>query len=200
MKKTGMLLLSLLLAGCMTVAWSAQQAQRAVAEKVVRLHVLANSDSESDQKLKFAVRDAVLSAAEEKLERCKNRDDAEAVICAAIPELKKTAEEVLAMNASNYAVHLEISRETYPKRSYETFSLPAGEYLSLQVVIGEGAGKNWWCVVFPPLCLAATTEEVAQTALQSGLEEDEITLMTEETIETVVRFKVLDLLSNWLDR
>ena len=196
MKKSGILLLSLLLAGCITMLWSAHRAQMAMAEKLVRLHVLANSDSEEDQRLKLNVRDAVLAAAESALDDCADREQAEAALRQMLPELEQAAEETLTLHGSDAAVSAVLSRELYPKRTYDTFSLPAGEYLSLRVVIGEGAGRNWWCVVYPPLCLAATTEEVAQSAAQAGFNGEEIALITSEEGGAVVRFKLWEWLKN----
>jgi len=198
MKKSGILLIALLLAGCVTVLWSAHRAQLAMAEKLVRLHVLANSDSEEDQQLKLQVRDAVLAAAQEALDDCTDREQAEAVLQRMLPELERSAEETLSLYGSDAAVSAVLSREMYPKRTYDTFALPAGEYLSLRVVIGEGAGRNWWCVVYPPLCLAATTEDVAQSAAQAGFDEEEIALITAEEGGVAVRFKLLDWLKNWI--
>jgi len=192
MKKRTILILSLLLAMSVSALWSARRAQHMLSEKLVRLHVIANSDSEADQALKLQVRDSVLAEAERLLGACHTRAEAEAALGESLPRLEAQAGETLRAAGCPDGVKASLSLELYPHREYETFSLPAGEYLSLRLVIGEGAGRNWWCVVFPPLCLAATTEEFELTAAEAGLTEDEIAIIREESGETVVRFKMLE--------
>ena len=170
---------SLVMALCVTVAWGAHQAQRQLAEKMIRLHVIANSDSEADQALKLPVRDAILAEAEEQLG-------------AALGRMTAIAEATVAQAGYDYEVSAVLSYEVYPTRDYETFRLPAGQYLSLRMTIGAGAGRNWWCVVFPPLCNAATTEEFVKTAEGAGLTAEELALLTEESEGVVVRFKVIE--------
>lgn len=102
------------------------------------------------------------------------------------------AEATVAQAGYDYEVSAVLSYEVYPTRDYETFRLPAGQYLSLRMTIGAGAGRNWWCVVFPPLCNAATTEEFVKTAEGAGLTAEELALLTEESEGVVVRFKVIE--------
>lgn len=150
-----------------------------LADRVVRLHVLANSDSEEDQALKLLVRDAVLAQAETILRQSSNRTDAEARLTEQLPALEQTAQEAVAANGYDYAVSAQLTEMAFPTREYEGFTLPAGNYLALRVLIGEGAGQNWWCVVFPPLCTAAAGD-VPAAALASGLSEEQVGLITEE--------------------
>ena len=154
----------------MTGVW-ALNTQRDLADKVVRLHVLANSDTEEDQALKLLVRDAVLERATEILEQSADRAEAEIRLRESLPELEDTA---------------------FPTKEYDGFSLPAGEYLALRILIGEGVGQNWWCVVFPPLCTAASAG-VPETALAAGLTEDQVSLMTEEDGGYQLKFKAVEL-------
>ena len=175
---------ALLAAVCVTLltgVW-AQGRQSALADKVVRLHVIAASDSAADQRVKLEVRDALLAYLSPRLEAAPGARDAAAVIAASAPELKKIAETV-----SGGSARVELGRETYPTREYETFSLPAGEYTSLRVTLGAGGGRNWWCVVYPPLCTAGV--ETAQEAL---LSEDDIKLITEDGGGYVLRFRLLE--------
>ncbi|MCI9514539.1 MAG: stage II sporulation protein R [Oscillospiraceae bacterium] len=183
---------SLVMALCVTVAWGAHQAQRQLAEKMIRLHVIANSDSEADQALKLRVRDAILAEAEEILTACADLPEAEAQLGAALERMTAIAEATVAQAGYDYEVSAVLSYEVYPTRDYETFRLPAGQYLSLRMTIGAGAGRNWWCVVFPPLCNAATTEEFVKTAEGAGLTAEELALLTEESEGVVVRFKVIE--------
>ena len=142
------------------------------------LHVIANSDSEADQALKLRVRDAILAEAEEILTACADLPEAEAQLGAALERMTAIAEATVAQAGYDYEVSAVLSYEVYPTRDYETFRLPAGQYLSLRMTIGAGAGRNWWCVVFPPLCNAATTEEFVKTAEGAGLTAEELALLT----------------------
>ena len=150
--------------------------QTALSEKVVRLHVLANSDSQEDQELKLRVRDRVLAETEALLEASADR---------------KEAEEI-AESGYDYPVSVRLEETAFPTRTYDGFTLPAGEYLALRVLIGASEGQNWWCVVFPPLC-AAASEDVAETALAAGLSEDQVGLITEENRGYELRLKSVEL-------
>ena len=176
---------------CLASGAAAMQSQEQLSEKVVRLHVLANSDSEEDQALKLTVRDAVLEEAERLLKRTENRGEAEGLLRGQLLELEQLANETVRNAGYEYPVTVKLEEVEFPTRTYEGFSLPAGEYLALRVLIGEAAGRNWWCVVFPPLCTVAAAEfpEVAEDA---GFSDAEIALITEETAGYVVKFKLLE--------
>ena len=163
----------------------------AIADKVVRLHVLANSDSEEDQALKLKVRDRVLERAAELLEESENREQAEKCLTEALPELETLAAEEIAANGYDYPVTARLEEASFPTKEYDGFTLPAGKYLALRVIIGEGAGKNWWCVVFPPLC-TADSSDVPQTAMAAGLTEAEVGLITGEDQGYVLKFKAVE--------
>ena len=165
--------------------------QTALSEKVVRLHVLANSDSQEDQELKLRVRDRVLAETEALLEASADRKDAEQRLTAALPELERLAAEEIAESGYDYPVSVRLEETAFPTRTYDGFTLPAGEYLALRLVIGAGEGHNWWCVVFPPLC-AQTTTDVAQTAMAAGLTEAEVGLITGEDQGYVLKFKAVE--------
>lgn len=176
---------ALLAAVCVTLltgVW-AQGRQSALADKVVRLHVIAASDSAEDQRVKLEVRDALLAYLTPRLEAASGAQDAAAVIAAASGELQRIAE-----TASGGSARVELGRETYPTREYETFSLPAGVYTSLRVTLGAGGGRNWWCVVYPPLCTAGV--ETAQEA--AALSDDDVKLITEDGDSYVLRFRLLE--------
>lgn len=196
MKRSTICLLSLLFALAATAAWAAADAhetQENLAGKLIRLHVLANSDSQADQAVKLRVRDAVLKAAEAQLEDCATVEAAEEQLRELLPELEAMASSVLAENGFDYPVQAALTWEDYPTREYDTFTLPAGRYLSLRVRLGEGAGQNWWCVVFPPLCLGSVSETTEETAALGGLSQEEVALMTGETEGYVVKFKAIEL-------
>jgi len=151
--------IALLLALCFTLlagTWAGAASSR-VSEGLVRLHVIAASDDATEQAIKLYVRDAVLSYLEPKLASAADIAGAEALIEANLEGIAAAAESA----AQGREVNVTLGEEYYPTREYDTFSLPAGRYQSLRVTLGEGAGHNWWCVVFPPLCLTAAESEAA---------------------------------------
>lgn len=169
----------------------ALRTQDELADKVVRLHVLANSDSEEDQALKLKVRDVVLERATAILERSADRREAESRLRGELLELERIAAEEIAAEGYNYPVTVELENTDFPTKEYDGFTLPAGEYLALRVIIGEGQGQNWWCVVFPPLCTAASAD-VPASALAAGFSEEEVNLITEENQGYVLKFKAVE--------
>lgn len=151
--------ITLLLALCFTLlagTWAGAASSR-VSEGLVRLHVIAASDDATEQAIKLDVRDAVLSYLEPKLDSAADIAGAEALIEANLDGIAAAAESA----AQGREVNVTLGEEYYPTREYDTFSLPAGRYQSLRVTLGEGAGHNWWCVAFPPLCLTAAESEAA---------------------------------------
>ncbi len=180
------------LAALLLTGGMALQARDQLADKVVRLHVLANSDSEEDQALKLRVRDKVLERAEGLLARSADRAEAEALLRGDLLELERVAAEEIAAAGYDYPVRVELKETVFPTREYEGFTLPAGTYLALRVIIGEGGGQNWWCVVFPPLCTAAAAD-VPAAAMAGGLSEEEVSLITEEDRGYVLKFKAVEL-------
>ena len=184
---------ALLIAILISFAWGtwADRTQQQLSDKVLRLHVLANSDSEADQALKRKVRDSVLETASAILADCPDRETAEQRLSAALPEIEDAARARIAAEGGKQTVTVELRPTVFPTREYEDFSLPAGEYLALRVVLGEGEGHNWWCVVFPPLC-AETTSSFSQTAMAAGLTEEEVALITESD-GYQLKFKALEL-------
>lgn len=184
---------ALLIALLVSFAWGtwADRTQQQLSDKVLRLHVLANSDSEADQALKRKVRDSVLETASAILADCPDRETAEQRLSAALPEIEDAARARIAAEGGKQTVTAELRPTVFPTREYEDFTLPAGEYLALQVVLGEGEGHNWWCVVFPPLC-AETTSSLSQTAMAAGLTEEEVALITESD-GYQLKFKAVEL-------
>jgi stage II sporulation protein R len=183
----------------LSAGWTAQ-AQSALADKVIRLHVIAHSDSDEDQALKLQVRDAVLEEASALLEPELTREETEAVLADHLEDLAAAGAAVVAEAGASYPVSASLERTWFPTKEYDGFALPAGTYQALRVVIGDGDGRNWWCVVFPPLCLSSVSE-VAETAMAAGLDGDEVKLITGESGGYVVKFKCMELLGqlqNWL--
>ncbi len=150
---TGGLVLCLLLSLCRLYGQGEE-----VREQVVRLHILANSDSEADQQLKLQVRDAVVEAAAGWLDGATDTTDALAMAEEALPRLEAVAQQTVEAAGYAYPVEVELCRMYFTTRQYDTVTLPAGTYEAVRVTIGEGAGRNWWCVVYPPLCAGAATD------------------------------------------
>lgn len=171
--------------------WSSASAS-ALAGQVLRLHVVANSDTQADQELKLQVRDGVLAQAGTLLENVSSREAAEELLTAHLEELARTGADIVGGAGYEYPVSVSLETCWFPTRVYDTFSLPAGNYRALRVVIGAGEGQNWWCVVFPPLCLGSVTEEVAATAAHAGLREDQVSLITGRDGGYVVKFKLME--------
>ena len=186
--------LALLLALAVTILWGAASLgqQEELGRKVIRLHVIANSDSPEDQALKLRVRDRVLARAQEILEQSADMEQAEQALTAALPELTREARETLAAEGCAQPVQARLEPAEFPTKDYDGFSLPAGKYLALRVIIGQGAGQNWWCVVFPPLCTTAAAD-VPAAALSAGLSEGEVALITEADEGYVLKFKTVEL-------
>lgn len=188
-------ILLLALAAFLTSGVLALQTGQELSDKVVRLHVLANSDSEEDQTLKLKVRDRLLAYTEPILAGAADRREAEALLRGQLLELERLAREEIREEGYDYDVAVQLEDTVFPTREYEGFTLPAGKYLALRIVIGEGAGKNWWCVVFPPLCASAATD-VPQTALAAGLTSDQVGLITEENNGYILKSKLVEFWQN----
>lgn len=128
-------------------------------ENILRLHVVANSDSEEDQALKLAVRDAVLAEASKYCATASTLEEANFQVCTHLEAITQSAQSVIADWGASDRAAAQVTEMYFPTKSYEGFTLPAGRYRALRVTIGKGAGHNWWCVVFPALCLPAAAEE-----------------------------------------
>ena len=178
--------LALGLLGCAVL----QAGQRQLAAKLIRLHVVANSDSDEDQAVKLRVRDAVLQAAQPYV----TGPDAEGALAENLGALERAAAKALRSLGRGDAVSVTLQNEAFPTRAYETFSLPAGVYRTLRVTIGAGAGHNWWCVVFPTLCTAASLDELETAATAGGFSEGEVKLITGAEDGYVLKFRILELL------
>ncbi len=159
-----------------------------VSGQVLRLHILANSDSEEDQALKLMVRDAVLS--EFDFDGVQSLSEAEEMVEKSIPSIEQTAKDVLLSQGHDDPVHAELVKDIYfDTRRYDDFTMPAGAYDALRITIGEAAGHNWWCVLYPPLCLPAAEpkQELADTLDESEQE------LVEQSPQYDVRFAVVEL-------
>lgn len=166
-------------------------------EDLIRLHVVAESDSEADQQIKLRVRDAVNAYLRSNMDAGMDTEQAKQWLQAHLQEISEAANAALDVYDLGVTATVSLKKEAFPTRDYDTFTLPAGVYESLRVTIGEGEGKNWWCVVFPSLCIPATTEGFEAAAAGSGFPDSLTGALTEEE-PYQIRFFVLDCLG-WLE-
>lgn len=162
-----------------------------LSNEVIRLHVVANSDSDYDQNIKLQVRDSVIDYLQSEMDHVSDADQARACIREKIPQLTAVANHTLRTLGVEGDARVQFCREEFPVRYYESFTLPAGVYDSLRITIGAGEGRNWWCVVFPTLCFAATAENLEAVAAGAGFSEE---LTGSITGEYELRFFLLDAL------
>lgn len=164
--------------------------QQKLAEKMVRLHVVAASDQEIDQEIKLLVRDVVLQETGKLLE---GETDPRGALSRGLSSIETAANQCLQSLGCRETAKVTLQKELFPTREYDSFTLPAGTYTALRVTIGTGQGHNWWCVVFPSLCLSATLGEFEQAAQCAGMTEQEVKWIT-DTENNRLSFKSLELL------
>ena len=173
--------------------------QNGIGAKVVRFHVLANSDSKADQKLKLAVRDAVLQEYGDLLSACENKEDTLQALEAVQQKICETAAEVVFESGYDYPVRVSIVQEEFPFKRYDDLIFPAGVYDALRIEIGEAEGQNWWCVLYPQMCFVDaawgyTTEE-SHRRLENALTEEEflvVSALEQEKIAPRIKLKLLE--------
>ncbi len=179
----------ILLISALVIAVIPTDAEGAIYDDTVRLHIIANSDSEADQALKLDLRDAVLENFGAQLATAENANDAEMITEALLPEIELFSEEFVSSRGYSYSVSASLTKEYYGTRVYEDFTLPSGEYISLRIIIGEGEGQNWWCVMYPPMCLDASLCGDGAAAYSN----EEVRLIKSGGFK--IKFKILELLS-----
>ena len=182
------LLVALIICGVLNINAFSQQCE-SIREKMLRMHIIANSDSEEDQQLKLKVRDAVLLAGEKVFDGSITATEAEEKITPYIDYLENIALETIKNEGFDYNVKITVEKEYFNTRTYEnSVTLPAGYYTAVKVIIGEGKGQNWWCVMFPPMCLPTA---VAECELSDVLTDDETEIVT-ETEKYKFKFKIIE--------
>lgn len=188
-----------LLTGTVCILYSGK-VQTDLAQNVVRLHILANSDSSEDQALKLAVRDRILSEGRNLFENSSSKEQTEQILRDNIVFLKDAANDEIIKNGYSYPVNIEIGEFDFPMKQYENYAFPAGKYEAVRIEIGEAKGHNWWCVMFPPLCFvdAAVSEELESVEVfKNNLSPDELDIITSDS-GVDIRFKVVDLVQSSL--
>ena len=169
-----------------------------IKDKIIRFHVRANSDKEEDQALKLKVRDRLLEKTQPLLEESKSIGESREIMKENLDNIKSTAEEVIIEEGKNYPVEVSLGMENFPTRKYGSVVFPAGEYETLIVEIGEGKGKNWWCVMFPPLCFAELTDGYAASSeedLEVALSEEDLgILLADKNPPLILKSKIAEVL------
>lgn len=173
-------------------------------EKLIRFHVIANSDSEEDQNLKLKVRDEIIAYLQPKLENSKSIKESEVIIKSESDKLEEISKNIILKNGYNYEVKVGIQYSNFPTKQYSNIVLPAGQYKALKIVIGNGQGKNWWCVMFPPLCFVdennGVIDKKTDEKLKKALTKEEYELITQNSRKQLsrvkVKFKIVEILEN----
>lgn len=171
-----------------------------IQDSVFRLHVIANSDSEEDQNLKYIVRDKVLEYINSISNNESSKEDVINLAKSNINEIQKIAEDTINKNGYNYSVKLNIGNFAFPTKTYGDISFPAGFYDALKIEIGEAKGQNWWCVMFPPLCFVDVTSgvvpEESKEVIKENLSEEEYELLSENSDDINFKFKIVEMFQN----
>lgn len=203
--KTGLVILLATVITILSVLVSySNNVNKVLADNLIRLHVIANSDSDEDQALKRDVRDVVISYMQEKLESSKNLEQARQIINNNLDEIEKLAADEIKESGKAYPVKTILGTYPFPTKAYGDVTLPAGNYEALRIVIGKGAGSNWWCVLFPPLCFVDVTHgtipDSVKEDLRKSLTDEEYTIVTsadnDSDIPVKIKFKVVEILQD----
>ena len=207
MKKIILCIFSIFIFICIVLNLSGTSAsanQESISNKIIRFHVIANSDSDSDQALKLKVRDAVLNYLSPKLISAKNINESKIILKNNNAMILKIAKQIIKENGYSYEIISDFSRENFPIKSYGTITLPQGNYQAYRIIIGSGKGHNWWCVMFPPLCFVDITKsQVAinktQDEMKEVLTKDEYNLVDNTQLQAdepndklIIKFKVVE--------
>ena len=161
--------------------------------ELIRMHIVANSDSAEDQAVKLQVKDAIVAYLQPVMQKFTNKEEALSFIRENLQKLEQMANQVLKDLGEDTTATVRVTEEEFDSRKYDTFTLPSGIYDAIRVKIGDGEGQNWWCVAFPTLCLPATADEFADTAAASGFSDTLVKMVSEEN-GYEIRFFFLDLL------
>jgi len=182
----------MLLASTLMIAALPTEAEAQIYEDTVRLHILANSDSKEDQALKLKIRDRLLEKYGTLLSSQSSAEGAAKEIQEQLPEIENDVSGWIREYGYSYSVRVTLTNEWYETREYESFRLPKGIYKSLKIIIGDGGGKNWWCVMYPPLCTAIASEKALPDEI-NDYSSEEILLISNR--KYTVKFKILEILT-----
>lgn len=207
-KEKNILLLSIFIGTFITLVFTlatksySYNIQQGIADEVIRLHVLANSDEDYDQQLKIKVKDGIVKMLENELHNSMTKDETRIVLLKNLDKIEKRAEEIIKENGYDYSVNAKICFDDFPTKEYADVTLPAGEYEALKIEIGEAKGKNWWCVMFPPLCFVDSSSgivpEESKEDLENVLTDEEFSIISdnEQNPTFKLKFKILEILND----
>ena len=188
--------LSVFIIGLTVVSYSLG-VQEDLSSRVLRLHILANSDKAEDQALKLCVRDRILKEGSNMFASCKSKEETMTLLSENISVFEEAAKDEIQKRGYDYSVALETGKYDFPMKIYDDYAFPSGEYDAIRIKIGSGEGQNWWCVMFPPLCFvdASVGGEGAAAAFTDALTDDELALISAAN-GIDVRFKVVDFIES----
>ena len=171
-----------------------------ISDEIFRLHVIANSNSNEDQNLKYKVRDAIIEYVKSISENITSKNDIIQIVTDNNENIKHIAEQVIQNEGYSYSVNINIGNFSFPTKHYGDISLPSGFYDALRIEIGNASGENWWCVMFPPLCFVDITTGIvpdeSKNRLQENLETEEYALISEDSGVMKFKFKLIEMFEN----
>jgi len=203
LKRTGIYILVFLLIATIMYIYNISEQQDMMVDKLLRLHVIANSDDPVDQQLKLKVKDKIVEEIRNEISSMASKEQVIAFINGNKDRIEQIAREQIAVWGKDYDVKVETGNFVFPTKLYGNLALPAGRYDALEVVIGEGKGANWWCVMFPPLCFVDSNSSMAfardQQRVKDMLEEEEYEILSSsqnrDQVPIRIRFKIIELLN-----
>ncbi len=173
--------------------------QSNIANSVLRLHVVANSNQDCDQSLKLAVRDRILREATALFENTLSAEDAVQAAKNNLAFIQKIAEEEVKQQGYDYSVTAEVGKFPFPVKFYDDIMLPSGQYTAVKITIGKGKGRNWWCVMYPPMCsLEGITMDTGRKTLEKSLSREEYSMISSKNKKAEIRFKIVDMINSIL--
>lgn len=185
-------------------ASSQAELQEGIAEKIIRFHVIANSDSNEDQNLKYLVKDVIVEYLQPYLKNAKDIEESHDIIEGLLPSIQKKANQIIADKGYGYSTEASLTFSYFPIKVYGDYTFPPGSYQALQIKIGDAKGKNWWCVMFPPLCFVDETysivDEDGKNKLKHLLTEDEFEVLRNNKIPIKIKFKLFDSIKKLFDK
>lgn len=172
-----------------------------IADSVFRLHVIANSDSDEDQNLKYIVRDKVIEYMSSISQNASSKEEVIKIAKANLDKIQAIASQTIRDNGYTYSVNVEVGNFSFPSKRYGDITLPPGYYDALRIKIGKAEGQNWWCVMFPPLCFVDVTSGVvpdeSKEIMKENLSKEEFDLISKNSNEVKVKFKIVEVLQNF---
>ncbi len=186
---------------CMSAVSYTHAVTTDIADSVFRLHVIANSNSDEDQNLKYIVRDKVIEYMSSISQNASSKEEVIKIAKANLDKIQAIASQTIRENGYTYSVNVEVGNFSFPSKRYGDITLPPGYYDALRIKIGKAEGQNWWCVMFPPLCFVDVTSGVvpdeSKEIMKENLSKEEFDLISKNSNEVKVKFKIVEVLQNF---